>query len=539
MKIKNRIPAVLFFLSAATLACCGTYAFSQPQPACCGDLAKRVNSSANSQELFSDFQSCQDEYLKDNRYNDFVDFLKGLGHKKKGLDPVINYYTGLTRYLQLRFLEENQAWDEYFSRGNAYRDEIAAALDKAVKSADSKETLSIYARLILWRFHYDQQDVFAEQALNDLLDSAVEYAKSGQDMSVVKKIADTLVSYGEKSKAAQLYKLYIDKVIAAGTTAAEVKALALGFFNEGNIELAETAFDSYVKKVTGGFSPEEKSAALKETALLFAWKEPAAKDGQYAEKIFKIMEESCGSDAFDEELLYTRAYNLEKIKDFAGAKGVYSELLTRFPQTKYAQACGYKIGLIALYITRDESTARQYLEQTAQADPSGPLGLSSLYQLGILTQWEDDLTRAQGYYDKLIENAGSGFADISALAQERLAEIKGEKPLDNNIKTSLDLALKPDNSNLNMSKVQTGAAPSSSGTAGEFTITSSAVSPQSGCVQVALDYIWAGDLGKVTPSADGSSLTVVYSYPGPKIVSLVVMCPYGILDRSIDIIDVK
>jgi hypothetical protein len=56
---------------------------------------------------------------------------------------------------------------------------------------------------------------------------------------------------------------------------------------------------------------------------------------------------------------------------------------------------------------------------------------------------------------------------------------------------------------------------------------------------VVLDYVWAGDFGKTTPAAGASSLTVVYSDPGTKIVSLVVLAPYGVLDRSIDIIDVK
>lgn len=540
MKIKNGTQAVMSFFAVLISMCYAVSAFSQPQPACCGDLLKRANSSVNSRELFVDFQSCQAEYLKDGRYSNFVDFLKGLGQKKKGLEPLINYFTGLTRYLQMRFLEEKQAWDEYFSQGNNYRDEISASLDKAVKSTDANEALNIHARLILWRFHYDQQDVFAEQSLTDLFNSAIEYAKTGQDLSVVKKTADTLISYGERSKAAQLYKLYINTVIAAGTKADDIKALALGFLNEGNIELAQTAFDSYIKKVIETFTAEEKAAALREVALLFAWKEPEAKDGLYAEKIFKAMEEGCGKDAFDEELLYLRAYNLERVKEYSSAKDVYIELLTRFPQTQYAQTCAYKIGLIALYIDRDESTARQYFEKGVQGDPSGSSGLFSLYQLGVLTQWEDELTRAQGYYDKLIENAqGSGFSDIVALTKDRQAEINSEKPLDNNIKIMLDLALKPDNSNLDMSKVQTKVSPSVSGIDGEFTITSSATSPQSGCMQVALDYIWAGDLGKITPSADSSALTVAYSDPGTKIVGLVVMCPYGVLDRSIDIIDVE
>jgi TolA-binding protein len=539
MKVKAGTRSVLFALAAFFLLSCGTYAFSQPSSASAEALSKRINSSANNHDLFINFQAAQDEYLKDNRYNDFVDLLKGLAQKKNNLEPFSNYFTGLTRYLQMKSLEEKQAWDEYFSQGNNYRDEISGSLDKVVRATDAKEALNIYARLVLWRFHHDQQDVFFEQALKDLLSSAVEYARSSQDLAPVKTVADTLVSYGEKSKAAQLYKIYIDKMIAAGTKAGEIKTLALGFLNEGNIELAQTAFDSYVKKVVETFPAEEKAAALKEAALLFAWKEPEAKDGQYAEKIFKAMEDAAGKDVFDEELLYLRAYNLEKIKEFASAKNIYLELLSRFPQTKYAQISGYKVGLIALYVGRDESLARQYLEKTSQADPASPLALSSLYQLGILTQWEDDLTRAQAYYDRLIENAGGGAAEIVSSTKERISEIKAAKPLDSNIRASLDMALKPENSNLDMSKVQIKISPASPAAGEEIIITSSAASPESGCTQVVLDYVWAGDLGKTKPSAEPSGLAIVYSDPGTKIINLVVMCPYGVLDRSIDIIDVK
>jgi len=539
MKTKTRTQLVRLSLAAFFILSCGTYAFSLSSASGAEALIKRISSSANNQDIFISFQAAQDEYLKDNRYNDFVDLLKGLAQKKNNLEPFSNYFTGLTRYLQMKFLEEKQAWDEYFSQGNNYRDEISGSLDKAVKATNSKEALNIYGRLVLWRFHYDQQDVFSEQSLKDLLSSTVEYARSSQYLAPVKTVADTLVSYGEKQKAGQLYKLYMDKMVAAGTKAAEIKALAQGFLNEGNIELAQIAFDSYAKKAVETFPAEEKAAALKETALLFAWKEPEAKDGQYAEKIFKAMEDAAGKDSFDEELLYLRAYNLEKIKEFSAAQNVYLELLSRFPQTKYAQISGYKIGLIALYIGRDESLARQYLEKASQAEPASPLALSSLYQLGILTQWEDDLTRAQGYYDKLIERAGDGFTEIVSSTNERLAEIKAAKPLDSNIRASLDMALKPENSNLDMSKVQTNVSPASPAAGEEVIITSSAASPESGCTQVVLDYVWAGDLGKTKPSAEPSGLAVVYSDPGTKIISLVVMCPYGVLDRSIDIIDVK
>ena len=62
----------------------------------------------------------------------------------------------------------------------------------------------------------------------------------------------------------------------------------------------------------------------------FSYKDQGPKDPAYAEKLFKEMEQSAGRDVFDEGLMYLRAFNLEKSKEYPKAKEAYLELLKHF-----------------------------------------------------------------------------------------------------------------------------------------------------------------------------------------------------------------
>ena len=88
------------------------------------DLTKTIIEAKNNQQLYPVFEELKELYLKENKYTEFVEFLESLATKKKDLEPVINYYIAFSRYYQLKHLEETQNWDEYFSQGNTYRDQI-------------------------------------------------------------------------------------------------------------------------------------------------------------------------------------------------------------------------------------------------------------------------------------------------------------------------------------------------------------------------------------------------------------------------------
>jgi tetratricopeptide (TPR) repeat protein len=315
--------------------------------------------------------------------------------------------------------------------------------------------------------------------------------------------------------------------------------MAAGFFKDGNLELAETVYDVYIEKIVKSRPKDDLIPELANLAREFVYKDGSLNDPSYAEKIFARIESLSSKAAFDEQLSYLRAYNLERAREFAKAKDVYIDLLSRFPNSSYYDKVNFKLGIISAYALRDIKGAREFFQKLAGKEIASPEVISSLYQLGLLAQWEEDLERAKANYLKLKEKAGDEFKACLGPAEQRLNEITENKLLDNNIRSFLDVSLRDEYSTFNMSKVELKSSAYNLKKGQEFTMTATAYPPESGCLQVVLEYGWVGDLGKAAPTSENSSFTSAYSEPGTKFIGLVVRTSAGIIDRSIDLIDVE
>jgi len=511
-------------------------------------LSKQIIEAKTNEDLYLPFEELKGLYFNENKYTEFIDFLKSLVQKKKTTEPFINYYVALTRYNQLRYLEEKQLWDEYFSLGNTYRDELTQGAQKAIDITTQKDGLNIYAGLLLWQFHKDQQDVFAENSLSDLVNSVLEYAKSASDTKPIKEVADKLLFYGEKGKSKELYKIYANKIITSNIKDDALLNIASGFYKEGNLELSQTLYDVYIGRITKSAPKEKLIPNLVEIANLFAYsatggsalggKDEGLNDMLYAEKVFERIEELGGKAVFNQDLMYLRAFNLEKAKEYQKAKDAYNDLVLTFPETIHADEAVFKTGIIYTYILRDISTGRNYFEKLAKKENLSPQVISSLYQLGLLSQWQDDNVLAKGYYNSLIEKVKFDFTETVALAKERLREIEEGQPLEYNLKTFLDISLKEEYRMFDMTKLDLKSHPYKTKKQEVVNISSTANIPQSGCMQVQLQYLWSGDLGNKKPSPEQPIFDTTYLDSGTKVINSAVVSPTGIIDRSFDLVDV-
>jgi hypothetical protein len=218
---------------------------------------------------------------------------------------------------------------------------------------------------------------------------------------------------------------------------------------------------------------------------------------------------------------------------------MYAAFAVAYPQSANRERALYKAGLISLYAARDISAARDIFNSLSNQEVLSVYGISSLYQSGLIAQWQEDLTQASQAYAKLIEKAGSGFGETVAFAKARMAEIDEKKPLEFNIKSLLDVTLKPENSQFEMARVEIQPSTYSADLQEEIAFDSNATPPESGCMQVQLQYFWSGDLGKVQGPYLESSFKAAYSDPGTKLIGLVVTTPGGVIDRAIALIDVN
>lgn len=501
-------------------------------------LSKQIIEAKTNKDLYAPFAELKDLYFKENKYNEFVEFLKTFSAKKKMAEPFINYYTALARYHELKYLEENQMWDEYFARGNNYRDELTGGAEKAIGSTKAPDPVNVYSRLLLWQFHRDQQDAFEQEALERLRRSVLEYAKSARDIRPIKEAADKLSEYKETAKSKELYKAYADKAASLETNNETLLSIASDFYKEGNLELAQNFYDVYTDRIEKAGDKERIMPVLVGIAKSFAYQDGLPNDPAYAEKIFKKIEQLEGKKAFKQELIYMRAFNLEKAKEYGQAKEIYQDLIKLYPQDSRKDEAAFKIGMINTYVLRNIKAGRESFEKLAQREEISAHTISSLYQLGLLSQWEEDFSKAKDYYKKLLEKAGTNYLETVTLARERLKEIEEAGPIEYNLKTFLDLSLKKEYSMFTMAKVDLKASIYRLKNAQETNITSSTYLPESGCMQVEVQYLWSGHTGSAKPEAGQSSFNTAFESKGTKEINLVAVTPSGIIDRTLDLLDV-
>jgi hypothetical protein len=501
-------------------------------------LTKQITEAKPDTDLYPLFEELKGRYFKDNKYAEFVESLKTMGTQQKTSEAFTNYYISLARYNQLKYLEEAQEWDDYFTNGNTYREELVAGADKVIASTNSKDMLNIYARLILWQFHKDQQDAFFESALEDLMSSTLEYSEGAKNIAPIKDIADRLISYGEKGESKELYKIYVKKLVTSDVKEEDLAITASDFLKEGNLELAESVYDVYIERITSLYPKEKLLPILIDIAKAFSYKDEGKNDTAYAEGVFEKLAQLGGEGVFDEGLLYLRAFNSEKAKEYNKAKDVYIDLIKQYPATPHIDEAEFKIGIINTYISRDIETGRWYFEKLSQKESLSAQVISSIYQLGLLSQWQEDSVKAKEYYNKLLDKAKDGFMETVSLTKERLKEIDGASSMEYNLKMFLDVSLKEGYKDLDMSKSVVNSFPYRAKKEEAVKVSSTAYTGSTGCMQVEMQYLWSGHTGSVRPSLGQASFDTGYVHPGTKEINLVVVSPSGILDRNIDMVDV-
>ncbi|MDD3088211.1 MAG: tetratricopeptide repeat protein [Candidatus Omnitrophica bacterium] len=481
----------------------------------------------------------REAYFKENKYSELVDLLRSLCPGNKDIAPSLSYNIALSRYQQLQYLEESKNWDEYFSKGNDYREDIIKEAGKAIEYLPKNSPQLLYSKLLLYKFHKNQQDAFVEEALSSLMSSALEYAGFGKDMAPVKEVADSLLAYEDKSSAKELYKLFAQSLVNSDIKESELKEIAVGFYKEGNLELSENIYDIYIERITKGLPKDKLMQELKEIALLFSYKNSGLHDLLYAERVFKNIEDVLGIASFDEELIYIRAFNLEKNKEYPQARDFYVLLLKNYPKSRYFDEASFKAGVISVYALRDLRVGREYFNQLSDKEQPGIYSLLSLYQLGLLYQWEGQTPSAKDIYNKIIDKAGQEFAEILQSVKDRLSEIEAGASIEYNLKSFIDVALKEEYSNLNMSKVDLNADIYQPKAGEGVSIGASVYLASSGCFNVELQYLWSGDLGGARPGIRDPGVKVSFQNQGTKIIGLVLISPSGITDYTFDLVDVR
>jgi len=541
----------IFFLALSILASGHSFSHAFAQETDIAGLSKQIMESKDKGELFSLFEGLKDLYFKENKYNDFVDYLASLSRKKRNLRAYVYYYTALSRFYQLKYLEETQKWNEYFENKDLYQEQLLVSAQDAVESTRSEDSLHIYSKLLLCRYYHGLwEDDLTEGCIFELVESAEKYSKDATDLIPLKDVADQLMSDGNKTEAKRLYGLFAEGLEKSGVSDAGMLEMADQFFQEQQLDLAETVYELYLSKIRPAGDKDTLITALKEIGEKFAYKDLGPSQPLYAEKIFSELQEVAGIKAFGQQFLYLRAFNLEKMHEYPKGREIYADLVELYPEDKHVDEANFKIGVIDTYVLGNIKNGELLFGKLSSKLEPNPWVAASAYQLGLLSQWRDNLDQAKGFYDQVTKISTD---DTLTLAQERLRELDQKIPMEYNLKTFLDLSLKKDTSKISSIEgqprtISTGqlqgelvnlrALPPKKEIGGELDVESRVQAPESGCTQVELSYLWSGYLGETDPAETDPSFFTEYKHRGSKVINLVVVNPSGIVDYGIEIVDI-
>lgn len=546
---RNRVAVISFLIVSLAQIC-----LAKPQLERADLLRQEIKTSKTTKNIDLLFDELLAIYSKDNKFNELYNFLTTLEKNKIFRNSsILYYYMALTRFKQIQFLEENKMWEELFGNRELYTINIEKNLIKANRLSKMLEPLILKLKFLEWQVKKDDEKA-SFQALESLFSLAREYSQTKDDIKIIKDIADQLSSEKETNYAKRLYSVYVSGISKTDISNDELKTLADNFLKEDKIDLAISLYNVYLDKINTSQKPEDKNIIIKQMFDIadkfthHGWQE--GPDPFFAEQIYKKVESLYGFEAFDEISQYRRAYNLERTKDFESCLVEYLKLLDKFSNYQDKDRIYFRVGIINAYEFGKIDKAREYFLKVVNPvrnDISNGINnysqsldyLNSLYHLGLLEHWHNNLEKAKEFYNLILEKTKdvSTKPEISNLAQIRMKEIEENKEIEYNLRMFLDAVLnKKEKERFLRLELYAKAAKDYLNERVKFQTNSYFMN--TGCLQEDFTYLWSGQLGTNQNPFNEYEFETSYQDLGTKVVNVVLVDSSGIVDATIEIADI-
>ena len=504
-------------------------------------LKQNIKSSKALEDTELQLGELLDIYAKDNRFNEFYSFLKTLEKDKKfKATPLIYYYKTLTRFSQMQFLEENKMWEELFDNKDLYVSDTEVDLEKAKKLSTSTDALSLKLKFLEWQLKKDNEEV-SINTLEDLFNLTQEYAQIHSDIQVIKDIADALSKEKQINYAKKLYSVFVSKISETGINQEELRKLTESFLEDDKIDLAISLYDVYLDRIIN--TQPDKSIAIQkmfDVAEKFAhsgWQEGL--DPFYAEKVFKRIEFLYSIKAFSALSQYRRAYNLERSKEYESCLAEYLKLIDNFPKYQDKDRIYFRLGIFNVYVFNEIDQTKEYFLKVVSDYPKSLDYLNSLYHLGLLSHWQDNLEKASEFYKTILDKAKDIKTDseIVTLTELRIKEIEEEKDIEYNLRMFLEAKLK-EREEKKYIQLELFAKPAKNYLDEPVKFQTNSYFIDTGCLQQDFTYLWSGQLGSNQNPFNEYEFETSYQDLGTKVVNVVLVGPSGVVDGTIEMADI-
>ncbi|GEM_PF-896985 len=485
-------------------------------------------------------------YVGGGKFDELIAYLDSL--LKKGFErlPDVYFYRAYARQAQLDSWKKTKNWEGVYDQGAQLKTAMEKDLAKAEKFVSNRQDMALRIAYLRWLIASQDDPEAAAGLFNDVVNKAQGALAQPETMVLVKEMADSLASYEDKNLSRRLYEVYAAALKSSHPEPEELRKAGLAFVGQKNIYLAKTLFEGYLEQFAG--NPE---VLAKETVLVAdkfaAHGHEEALDPVYAEDLYKKAFDLAGQKAFAAPSQYTRAFNLERIKDFEGALREYGKVLSDYPDFPDQAGVEFRIGVLSAYAAKDIKGAKASFEHIKTAYPGDRLALSALYQSGLLSQWEGQLDAAKVYYEELITAATSQGADMEKdelvlLCRERLQEIEEKKPMKYALRLFFEgiFGRAADGKTQDMSlNVDLTGRPAKAPVDDDIVFSVTTSNPVTGCMTPVYAYEWSGETGAVANIPNSATLTTSYDTQGIKVAHVAVVGNNGLEGAGFEMVQIE
>ena len=483
-------------------------------------------------DLPADLEHKAQEYFAKDDYDGFYQYLQTFLKEGASQSPNVYFYLASARQQQILYWQKTKNWEGVYDKATGYRKDIDQNLSKAESLAKDNPELLLGIKYLKWQNVEDEDPDRGVGLFNDVANTARDMVKSGPSIEKIKQIADELSTLEDKNLSRRLYEVYVEKLNASNLSKKEIKERGEKFLEEGHAYLAKAVFDNYLNRLS-----DNKELQAKETvAIANKFVDNGREEGldpMYAETMYKKAYELIGQAAFDSQSQYRRAFNLERLKEFERAIDEYKNLIHAYPDYAQKSEIYFRLGVLAAYAQKNIDQAQEYFLKLKDEFALDLLVLSSLYQLGLLSQWKKDFDKAKEFYDSLMENAKARGVDLEKneivlLVKDRLKEIEDKKEIKYALRLFLEGTFRVGKENVpSPVSIDLTARPAKAdvGQSVRFVVTTSY--PQTGCMTPQYSYEWSGELGSISNIPNSPELTTDYASPGIKVIHVALVGPQG------------
>lgn len=255
--------------------------------------------------------------------------------KDEGLLQVIELMQELTQW------ESEGDWENFFEKKEEYQTKINTILDSIPENSPK----AFRAKYLAWKVSL----VFSgasRQAFDTFIISTRNIENpSKEDLAFIESVIADLGGMERerlKSRVSSIYK----ELLKSTAAPIELKRQATKLYSEGDVDSSAALFRSYFN------SFEETEITFAElTNIIYMFVDDGLNekvDALFAEELFvKLFELQDGNAS--EDIFYLRAYNLERMGNYAAASSFYTKLLEKYPESLYSDEIKSRIDYIDQY----------------------------------------------------------------------------------------------------------------------------------------------------------------------------------------------